>query len=341
LDKIFFSSNCAINTDDSFLRAKYQREERGGLSETELLIQRLELLTQEDPGASIVVGKGANDAEIASLFIQTSAMKRCMTDYGRIVMMDHTYKINKNRMPVCVFMVMDGHGNGRVVGYAFVANEQLTTTRSVVRTFKEECGEAVVQRIDTVVIDKCPSEIGAVQLELPHVNIQLCEFHVIRVHNERTSKENPHVRTILEDLRRRDLNDEEWRVKVEELKKFASKTFFEYFDQNWLQCPQAWANRDKKRSINFGILTTNRVESHNQKMKQVNLTSEKFQLFSTYGMGCLTNFYRDGHQKDLKTKAEDKSKAAPRCNQAIARKSSSKLLLRHRIRKVCRIPPIL
>lgn len=53
------------------------------------------------------------------------------TGMEKLFLLDHTYKINKHKMPVTVFMVSDGSGNGRSSGYAYVADETLTTVSEV------------------------------------------------------------------------------------------------------------------------------------------------------------------------------------------------------------------
>jgi len=54
------------------------------------------------------------------------------------------------------------------------------------------------------------------------------------------------------------------------------------------------------------------------------LKKKKNYEWNVVGIGYLTNFYGDSHQKELNNE-EEKSKAAPRHNQPIAWKSSSKL----------------
>lgn len=94
--------------------------------------------------------------------------------------MDHTYKINKRRMPVTVFMTMDCHGNGRSAGYAFIANEKTVTVKHVMEAFVESVGPKITEKICTVVIDKDYTEVKVITEVIPHVSIQLCDFHVAR-----------------------------------------------------------------------------------------------------------------------------------------------------------------
>ena len=100
------------------------------------------------------------------------------------------------------------------------------------------------------------------------MQIQLCKFHTSKTFKERSCKESPKVKEILKKLRETD-SEEDFQKLVEELKENASSTFFTYFDVKWLQCPEAWAQKDKKFSVNHGNSTTNRLEVHNSKIKMV------------------------------------------------------------------------
>lgn len=89
------------------------------------------------------------DNGIEYLFIETSRMRRTVQKFGSVVMMDHTYKINKNKMPGTVFMCMDGQRHGRSAGYAFVAHEKAVTIANVVESFVEGIGPKAAQNIKT------------------------------------------------------------------------------------------------------------------------------------------------------------------------------------------------
>lgn len=195
-----------------------------------------------------------------------------MKQYGKIVLFDHTYKINKTRMPTALLMTMDGNGDGRVVGLAFLANERKENVGNTLDAFITTCGAEIIANIKTIIIDKDMSEIAAIKKKLPHVNTQLCDFHVENVFNGRTTHEKAEVSSILKKLRFAETNDEFLKL-VEDLREVASVKFMKYFTENWLNCPIAWAYRDKKNSINLGNTTNNRLESFNGKIKIVSTTA--------------------------------------------------------------------
>ena len=55
--------------------------------------------------------------------------------------------------------------------------KQASSKQSVLNTFKRK-NSCEVAKIKTIVIDKDPAELGAIQRVLPGVNIVICKFHV-------------------------------------------------------------------------------------------------------------------------------------------------------------------
>jgi len=164
------------------------------------------LKLQEDPGVFIHVGEC--EGELEYLFLQTSAMKKNVEKYGKVLLLDHTYKVTKTEMPVTVMMVMDGNGAGRSAGYAFVANEKSVTIKMVLEAFVENIGAEVAKNIKTVIIDKDYSKVKAIKEVLPEAQIQLCDFHVSKTFKRRLQKEKQltdeqkeEVKKVLEKLR--------------------------------------------------------------------------------------------------------------------------------------------
>lgn len=68
--------------------------------------------------------------------------------------------------------------------------------------------EEVAGSVKTFVVDKDPSEIGAIMRVFPSVQIQLCVFHVSKTFKERGSKESPEVKEMLKKLRETDSEGE-------------------------------------------------------------------------------------------------------------------------------------
>ncbi|XP_034246660.1 uncharacterized protein ZSWIM9-like [Thrips palmi] len=248
-------------------RAKMKKEALSGRTEEEKLLDVLQELTDVDPDSNIHIGQD-NGGNLEFLFFQTSEMKKNMQKYPSVVIMDTTYKINKNQMPVVVFMVMDGNGSGRVGGYAFVANEIKITLKKVLEALKKSLGEETVEKIKVVVVDKDYSEIGALKAVFPHCRIQLCDFHVSKSFQKKAN-ELHEPKVVLEILTkmRYCTNDQSFQNLVAELKKAASQKMYEYFENNWLKISEGWSLRDRHDCL--GNTTSNRLENHNGKIKMI------------------------------------------------------------------------
>ncbi|KAE8738834.1 hypothetical protein FOCC_FOCC015666 [Frankliniella occidentalis] len=248
-------------------RAKCQRNERGDRSESQVLQDTLLDILEADSGATIATVKDTDDT-VVMLFVQTSEMRLNAEKYGIVIHLDHTYKIDKNGMPLAILMVRDGNGLGRVVGIAYVANEEKVTIASILQAFKDSIGEEIASQVKTFIIDKDMSEAGAIKEVFPNSSIQLCDFHVSKTFNSAAGKEHKKVRDILEDLRFC-LEEENFESLCNELIEVASDNFYAYFDKNWRKCPLAWSFRQKKTSPNLGNNTNNILENFNGKVKMV------------------------------------------------------------------------
>ncbi|KAK3922729.1 hypothetical protein KUF71_000131 [Frankliniella fusca] len=253
--------------DLSNLRAKWKREKMGGKTPEQKLAETIQQLLQADSQACVHTGKG-EDGDLEFLFVQTSAMRAVVEKFGTVMLLDHTYKINKAGMPVTVFMCMDGNGNGRAAGYAFIANEKSVTIQKVLQCFVSVIGDKVASAIQTVVIDKDYSEVKGIRNVLPNVHIQLCDFHVKRTFDARVKKfkETEKVSSLLTQLRFCG-DEKEFDQLTAQLESESSELFFQYFKESWMLCSLAWSFRDKKKSANLGNNTNNRLENHKSKIK--------------------------------------------------------------------------
>ncbi|XP_052126010.1 zinc finger SWIM domain-containing protein 3-like isoform X2 [Frankliniella occidentalis] len=259
------SSKKLTARDISNLRASMKKAEMGGLTEEEKLLDTLQQLADRDPTSTIHLGQ--DDKRLLEfLFFQTSSMKNTLRKYPTLVIVDTTYKVNKNQMPVVVFMAMDGQGSGRVVGYAFVHNELKTTLHKVLDCLKASMGEETTDKIKVFVVDKDYSEIGAIKEVFPNARIQLCDFHVSKLFTKKASGHSEEVLSILTKLRYAE-DDGTFQALVVELEEECDPELFTYFNDNWLKIPEAWCTKDRQDCL--GNTTSNRLENHNGKIKMV------------------------------------------------------------------------
>lgn len=162
-----------------FFRSKCKKEERNGRSDEEMLVEKLNEIKAADPQAVCHLEIDATTGHLLFLLIQTSEMRLALDKFPEVVLMDITYKINKNKMPVSVIEVMNGEGNGDVVAYAFLANEQKVTLAAMLEAFMESSGgREKFKQTECVLVDKDFSEIGAIHEVMPNAAIHICSVHV-------------------------------------------------------------------------------------------------------------------------------------------------------------------
>ncbi len=225
---------------------------------------------KEDPDAPIRLQFDDNGV-LQFLYFATSVMKAAVDKYPEILMIDGTYCINKLRMPLYTFLVMDSNGHGRTGAYCFVSDEKKATIETIIRTFAEVNDTS---KIKTVITDKDFNEIAAIKAILPSVKVQICRFHVLQALQREIRKmkgsqddRNGCMGVLKELVYTR--SEENFTVKEHELKSKASPEFYEYYLRCWASCKQSWAAHLLNDNINLGTFSNNRLESHNQKIKMV------------------------------------------------------------------------
>lgn len=117
--------------------------------------------------------------ELQVLFIQTPHMQRAFRAFPEVLLLDATYRTNKLKMPLFVFVVQDGSGISHAVAYAFVACEQQHVVTRLLEVFVRENPAALDTKV--VVVDKDFAEIAAIKTAFSSSPaVQLCEFHAVK-----------------------------------------------------------------------------------------------------------------------------------------------------------------
>ena len=129
-------------------------------SSEDAVFQQLDDLKEEDP-SSVVVLKHDENFSIQSIFFQTSFMRNAFLNYPELLVMDTTYSLCNNDMPLIVFEVIDCFGAGRVAGYALISSEKKETVSEALGVLQVGCQESM-SKVNVVMIDRDQSEIAAV-----------------------------------------------------------------------------------------------------------------------------------------------------------------------------------
>jgi len=121
--------------------------------------------------------------------------------FSDVLIADSTYCTNKYDMPLLVFLCLDAHGNGRVVGYCLMRSENLTNVKSAVDAFCQAHPSAQ-DNVGTVLVDKDYNEREAIREFFPEAIIHICLFHTLKIFNKQSRGEpdSTNVKIILEGI---------------------------------------------------------------------------------------------------------------------------------------------
>ncbi|XP_026280147.1 uncharacterized protein LOC113207704 [Frankliniella occidentalis] len=259
-----------LSRDISNVRTNQIRNDRKGRSEEEMLLAKLQEIKDKDPEASTVLDYNKDTKKVNFLLIQTSEMRKALHKFPEVILMDISYKINKNMMPVSVIQVMNGEGKGEAVCYAFLANERKETLTNMLLAFCVQSGQEIFEKTNCIVVDKDFSEIGAIRAVMPNAKVHICSVHVEK-NMKKAAKGDPNKGAAIESFKGMMYaeDDPEFQVHFVQFNKVASKTLNQYFVNNWLLSKEAWSLKDRIVVNTLRNHTTNRVENANKNLKVV------------------------------------------------------------------------
>lgn len=255
---------------------------------------------EEDYGAKVILITDENK-ELQILFLQTPHMQQAFKSFPEVVLLDATYCTNKLRMPLFVLVVQDGSGLSHVVAYAFVSSEQQHVVTRLLQTFVQENPAAEDTKV--VVVDKDFTEVNAVKAAFPGSPVvQLCEFHVKRAFQTAAAQigKSPEERERLLTSFCEMLHaptPSTYNEAKEEFDRYASAEAASYFTKNWGGITDMRVRHLCDREFTGGNNTTNRVESHNAKIKNVLSSSCKLHEAVRGLLKISTSMSQEAHHK--------------------------------------------
>lgn len=248
-----------------------------GSDEAELLMREIANCQNNHKAKVIAITDEAKQLQI--LLVQTAHMQRAFESFPEVLLLDATYRTNKLKMPLFVFLVQDGCGASQVVGYAFVASEQYHVLSKLLETFVKENPSS--QETQVVVVDKDFTAINAIRNTFTSApSVQLCQFHVVKAFGVaagrlgRSLEEKQKMICTFKEMLHAPTMEKFEEVKAD-FHRYASKEAVAYFDENWGSITEMWVRHICDREFTFGDNTTNRVESHNNLIKKVLKSSSK------------------------------------------------------------------
>ena len=278
-----------------------------GLNEHQQTLAFLQSLLVSDDQASVDICT-EEDNTTSIIFLQTISMKDIFKEYGSVIFLDSTYRVNWQNMPLYVFMIMDGDQCGHAVAYALVLNESAENVKNVRNLFVKNNPNAD-NTIKTVVIDKDFSSLKALGEVLPSCSIVICKWHVVRVFQRALKGYGGDLqKEIMNVIHKIIFCSTE--VMYEQLKidlKQLSPVFYEeYFSKNWDTLKKSWVGCLTRSILTYANLTKDFMESHNQKIKF--LVNGNFQLTELLKQLLIINSQCDSKSTLKKSKLKLKKK---------------------------------
>lgn len=131
----------------NFFGNKWNAKFKGdkNISREEALFAQLKLMKEEDPNSIVVITHDPDTFVVESIFFQTSEMRAAHELYPEVLIMDTTYKLTDNKMPLVVFDGIDCYGAGRTLGYALIACEKKEIVTQALSHLKIGCPDLTVK----------------------------------------------------------------------------------------------------------------------------------------------------------------------------------------------------
>ena len=220
--------------------------------------------------------------ELTGLFYQDERMRQVFAEYPEFLCVDATYKVNDLRMPLYLLIVENGNGQSEIVGIWVVANKSEETIRAMVDIFKDQNPKWT--DVKTVMTDKDFVEREVFSNSFPDAKLRICLFHFLRTFRREITAEKMGVTKLQRDslldmfqklAYSRNLDEYETNKKLLQDKKTSAAD--SYFRNSWDSIKEQWVV-GLSESESLGNRTNNRVESLNQKIKQVIDRNAKFML---------------------------------------------------------------
>ena len=210
---------------------------------------------------------------LRSIYYQDGTMKTKFSSFPELLLIDATYKLNNLQMAVFLQLVVDGNGESEIISVFLVTSEDGETISGLLDVFKHH--NPAWNEIQTVLSDKDFTERAVYKRHYPQACLQLCLFHVLRSMKREINVEKMKItleqkNMALEIIQKLaySSNIDEYNEYLEELEEANIQPVYKYFMDCWDVIKEEWVV-GLKQSCHYSNHTNNRLESINQKFKQV------------------------------------------------------------------------
>jgi len=243
------------------------------------------------PGSTVEVFAD-EDKQFTGLLFQDKTMKATYAAYPEVLFVDATYKLNNLRMPLYIFLTVDGNGQSEIVGLFITSLETEAAITQMVQAFKSSnpCWDSTRM----VMTDKDLIERNVFRKEFPNYLFassthceawRACEKLKIKIGEREQALEL--VQKLAYSKSHAQYTDN-----YQSLLQSGLHSVIKYYNTNWHPIRHEWVECYKDLNFTLGESTNNRLESINAKIKSVcsrhvNLSTFFNQFFSV--LSCLRN----------------------------------------------------
>ena len=289
------------------LKAKVKEKARHGLQDAQLLLDCLQEALDRDKAAR--GGLIVNEDHVLELFyFQSGHMRKLFGKFPEILLVDGTYNVNGQGMPLYCIMAEDGYGHGRVVFFAATTEEDASHLQKIFQSFKDE--NSAWQSVRVIIVDKDFSEWKVLREEFPSATVLFCQWHVIKAMFKHIA--DCGIEKSMRDKARETIkclvyakDESEYDQLKEELFEATNAKFKKYFLANWESYQEMWVTFKRDKYVHFGNTTNNRLESNNQKLKDVttrtSTLSEMFQNVLLFARTCESEYKHSSFTEEFTT----------------------------------------
>ena len=265
------------------MKTKVREHTRKGLGDAQLILDHLQEALEQDKSArgGVIVDE---EHTLEVLYFQTGHMSKIFRRFPEILLVDGTYNVNRQGMPLYCLMAEDGYGRGRVTFYAATAEEDALHLQKIMQSFKEE--NPTWSSVRVVIIDKDFTEWRVLKEEFPNATVLFCQWHVIKAMFKKVvdcgvaKSDRDEARELIRCLVH--AKDESGYEKLrQDVFDATNDEFKQYFLKNWDNCQNMWVTFKRDTYVHLGNTTNNRLECHNQKLKDLTShTSSLSEMFA-------------------------------------------------------------
>ncbi|CAH8444054.1 unnamed protein product [Dicrocoelium dendriticum] len=204
-------------------------------------------------------------------FFVPSSMESIAARYCEVLLADATHQLNYGGYILWHCMLIDVTGIAYSFFYALLPDETVHSYRQAVDAMKEMLPSTAL--VQTLVIDKCMAQIGALKSAYPNAAVIFSRFHVMRDMYRRCAHlvgVGPGVRNILRQWLMFLIYTRDGEHFDRILRAIAEKSdeLYRYVQLTWLPWASSWAAHRQRAVCLFGCASTNRVENENKYLKK-------------------------------------------------------------------------